>query len=155
MRSIVVIVAVALVALVGGIAVTGLPDSVPHDVVSGEVQATSPSPATTAVIMPTTLVGEASLSVIVVDNASNPPGLADSVVQQLSNFGYTDVVATDAIAPRSESVVVYADGREGEARRLAEQLGVAATQVEPRGDGPLTVDDATGDLLALLGTDID
>ena len=141
MRSILVIVAVALVALIGGIAVTGLPDSVPQDVVSGDIRATAPA-------LPTSscrggpgehvhrVVGESALTVVVAD-ATNAPGLAASVAQQLSKLGYAaDVVATDATAPRRETVVVYAAGREGEARRLAEQLGLASTQVEPLADEP-------------------
>ena len=90
---------------------------------------------------------------VVVVNATNVSGVAARTAEQLRGFGYTDVVATDAVVDRPDSMIVYVDGRSGEALRLAVQLGLDPGRVQPRQVGPLTVEQEDGDIWVLMGGD--
>jgi hypothetical protein len=100
-----------------------------------------------------TLVPEAGLRLIVA-NATDTAGLAARTLAELRTLGYSDASPTDAVTARRDTIIVHVDGRSAEALRLAGQIGVDPTQVQPRRSGRLTVapeDDA--DLWLLPGAD--
>ena len=174
---------VALVGLIGlilGIAVAGRPQSVPQDVVASEIDPpstlsttttapltstpsrsttsttegsvpTSNPPSTTAATT-TTLVPERSVR-IVVANGTNVARLAARTVEGLRQFGYTDLVATDAVADRADTVIYYVDGRHREAQRLAQQLALDPQRVHPRPALDLTVTGEASDIWLIIGQD--
>jgi hypothetical protein len=168
----VLVVVVAVISLLAGIAVTGLPKSVPDDVVSSEISVTTPRPTTTttavrattttikagstppnpSVTAATTLAPITSLRVVVA-NAGSATGAAGRAASELLALGYTNVSAANARTPRADTVVVFAPGFDDEAARLAAQLGLSTQQVAPRTAAPLTGNDAPADLWVLLGRD--
>jgi hypothetical protein len=90
---------------------------------------------------------------IVVANAGPADRLAARTAETLRTFGYVDIAVTTATTRRPTTAVLFVPGREGEARVLAAQLGVAEDAVQPRPDGQLTVNDAQGDVWVLVGAD--
>jgi hypothetical protein len=172
---------VGLIALVLGIAVAGRPSSVPNDLVASDISApsipttsvagvtttaapeTTPpatdlttttfTPSSTVPTTTTTLVPERSVR-IVVANATNVARLAARTVEGLRRYGYTDLVATDAVADRPDTVIYYVDGRHREALRLAAQLGLDATRVHPRPALDLTVTGEASDVWLVIGSDV-
>ena len=90
---------------------------------------------------------------VVVANAANIAGLASRTVDTLRQLGYVNVVATDSIADRFDSVIYYVDGRYDEAMRLAGQLGLDSQRVHIRPGVSLTVNDDTSDIWLILGQD--
>ena len=71
----------------------------------------------------------------------------------IRSFGYADVVVATATARRPVSAVLYAPGRDGEARVLAGQLGIAETEVAAVPQAPLTTTNEQGDVWLLIGND--
>lgn len=90
---------------------------------------------------------------LVVANATDEPGLAARTLAVLRTLGYSDSVPTDAVTPRTDTVIVHVDGRSGEAMRLATQLGLDPSNVRPRRSERLTVAQDDADLWLLLGAD--
>jgi hypothetical protein len=90
----------------------------------------------------------------VVANATSVARLAARTVEGLRRYGYIDLVATDAISKRPDTVIYYIDGRHREALRLATQLGLDPTRVRPRPALDLTVSGAAGDVWLVIGTDL-
>ena len=91
---------------------------------------------------------------IVVANATNVARLAARTVEGLRQFGYTDLVATDAVADRADTVIYYVDGRHREAQRLAQQLGLDPQGVHPRPALDLTVTGEAGDIWLVIGQNL-
>ena len=120
---------------------------------STDTQATDPLDRSTtqpAVTEPT-LVSEASVRVVVA-NAAGTNGLAARFAELVRGLGYVDVQRATATENRPASIVYWSPGREGEARRLAEQLGIAAAQPVP--SDAIVVGNSTGDVWALIGADL-
>jgi hypothetical protein len=115
---------------------------------STEVATAPATPATP----PPALVPEANVR-IVVANAANIAGLAARTADALRQLGYVNLVATDALGDRFDSVIYYVDGRYDEAMRLAAQLGLDPQRVHIRPGVTLTVNDDTSDIWLVLGQD--
>jgi hypothetical protein len=81
--------------------------------------------------------------------------LAARTRQVLLDTGYAFVSSTIGLRPSLESVIYYPPGREGEAHRLAEELGASTDLVAPRPDEPVVRADLDYDVLLLLGDDWD
>jgi hypothetical protein len=187
-----ILVAVAAGGLLAGIAVAGLPDAVPDDVASSEIEprpptTTTPVLRTTAVTTSTTFAAESSTpeaatTAPVTPPSSSPPrsvqptsttttlvpietlrvvvanaGWADLLAARtadlLRSLGYNDVIATTGLERRLLSDVLYATGREVEAQRLANQLGIPATRVQPHPGVAVSVGNEQGDVWLLVGND--
>jgi hypothetical protein len=173
-RSIIILATVAVISLLAGIAVTGLPKDVSDDVRSDDISvATAASSTTTTAqrastmgteplaggtapgpngVVTSTVVPVGSLR-IVVANAGGAAGVAARVAAELRGLGYGDVSATNAVTPRQDTVLVFAPGFEPSAARVAADLGFAAQRLEPEGASALTADAAPADVWILLGRD--
>lgn len=112
----------------------------------------TPSSTTTTTPTSTALAPPGSVSVVVA-NATDYPGLAADARDTLRGLGYGDVVATDSRENRQTSTVYFRPARSGEARRVAEQLGLASDDVASQPEESVTVDDLVGDIVVLLGAD--
>ncbi len=86
---------------------------------------------------------------IVVANATRAEGLAARTADMMRGSGYVNIAVTTANVRRLTTMVYFGSGREGEARRLASQVVVPETEVQPRPDGPLTVGNEDGRLTRL------
>lgn len=113
---------------------------------------TSTSTTTSTTSQVPALVPESELR-LVVANATDSPGLAARTIADLRAIGYADSVPTDALDSRRETVIFFVEGRAGEAQRLAAQLSLDASRVQPRGTDQLTYADANGEIWLLLGAD--
>lgn len=170
----------AAMALLGGIAVAGLPeepstvrltepvapsstapassDPTADPIVTAETpMATDPStvPAST----PSTLATDSappdrSAVSIIVANAARVDGAALAVSATLLELGYRFVVAADALEPRDTTVVLYSPGNLATAERLATDLGLDADIIAPLGDDPLTDGPTSADVVVLLAADV-
>jgi hypothetical protein len=90
---------------------------------------------------------------VVVGNASDTFGLATQTTTRLQELGYVFVVRSDGITESEDTAIYFADGYEGEARRLAFQIGVPLSLIEPMPDEPIVEGNADEDLLLYLGND--
>jgi hypothetical protein len=81
--------------------------------------------------------------------------LASRTRQALLDMGYAFVSSTIGLSPSTESVIYYAPGRQGEARRLAREIGASAELVTSPPDEQLVRSDIDYDVLVLLGDDWD
>jgi hypothetical protein len=99
-----------------------------------------------------TLISEAQLRVVVA-NAGGVNGLAARYTDRVSGLGYASVEPANATDRRDVSIVYWSPGREGEARRLAEQLGVAA--VEPLPGDRIVLGNFVADVWAMIGFDLE
>jgi hypothetical protein len=138
------------VALLAGVAVAGLPETVPDDVRVSDIR----PPAPPSVPQPTTAPDEpravAEIRGVVAD-AGAGAGPGSAVAADLRRLGYLDVVATDASVRRATSVVYHAPGLDRAGEEIAAALGVPA--VEPRPSERIVVSDAPADVWILLGDD--
>jgi len=88
---------------------------------------------------------------VVVANAGGADRLAARFAETVRRLGHVEVTAANASDRRGTSVVYWAPGREGEARRLAEQLGIGP--VEGRPGGEITLGGQDSDVWVVLGGD--
>jgi hypothetical protein len=79
-------------------------------------------------------------------------GLAGRYTGVVSGLGYASVEPANATNRRDVSIVYWSPGREGEARRLAEQLGVAA--VEPLPGDRVVLGNFVADVWVMIGLDL-
>ena len=115
----------------------------------------APSIATTSTsTSPATANTGSDKLVVVVANAGPADGLAALTAAAINALGYVDTVVTTAAARRLVSEVYFAPGRGEDGLVLAGAMGLAATQVLPSPDTPLTLDDARGDLWLIVGNDL-
>ena len=90
---------------------------------------------------------------VVVGNAGPADRLAARAADTIRTFGYLDIAVATALERRPSTAVLFAPGKEGEARALAGQLGVAESQVQPHPEVPVTVGAEQGDVWVLVGSD--
>ncbi len=115
---------------------------------------TNATETTTTTTVPEPTLPDRSEEVVVVANAASIGGLASSTVARLEELGYVDVRATDGSDIVDTTVVYFADGFEASAARLAVDLGVEPTAIEPIILAPDIVGGLDGEsLLAYLGVD--
>lgn len=154
---ILVIVAVALGTL---LLITG--GAVGFDKDQNKVDIGSDKPTTTEATAssiteaPPVTVAPADVKVVVA-NGAGIGGLAGRGTEFLATQGYSGSVATDAAAAATTTAVYYAAGFEGNARAIAELLGVPSDQVKPLPAGaPLAKDQpADAAVVVVLGPDAD
>ena len=205
MRPALSLASVALVAVLAGVAVAGLPTSVPDDIVATDIRppassadvsvsssttlattttsavasttetveapettespdttvpartttrsttTSSTSSTTTAPPAPTSTLLPTNAVRVVVANAGGANDLAARFAETVRRLGYVEVTAANASDRRGTSVVYWAPEREGEARRLAEQLGIRP--VEGRPGGEITLGGQDADVWVVLGGD--
>lgn len=117
------------------------------DTSAGLVNTTTTSSTTT-----TTLPDPATVRVVV-GNASTRNGLATDAAAELTEAGYVDVIATNAVNDSADSYIVFRDGFQGAATAVAELLGIPTERVLPYIDADVTERDADGDVLVVVGAD--
>jgi hypothetical protein len=89
----------------------------------------------------------------VVVNATGTRGLASRAADTLLQAGWPPVVTDDARNKLSVSRVMYQPGFEVQARLAAQDLGLTV-EVEPFVAGIATIEEATGDVMVYLGSDV-
>ena len=87
-----------------------------------------------------------------VANAGGANGLAASYADRVRALGYAEVEAANAVDRRNSSIVYWGPGWEDEARRLASELGIGAT--EPLPSAPIVLGRFDGDVWAVIGVDL-
>lgn len=100
----------------------------------------------------TTLLRESSV-VVVVANASDTFGLATLSADRIRDFGYVFVIRSDGLQELENTAIYFAEGFQGEARRLAGQIGVPLRLVDPLPEGPLYEGDIDAEVVVMLGND--
>jgi hypothetical protein len=88
---------------------------------------------------------------VLVANGTDIPGAASQVQSQLVALGYNALSPQNG-PPSEQSWVYYEAGYEGDARVIADSLGVAQTQVQPMPDPP-PIDTLEANVLVLIGDD--
>jgi len=119
---------------------------------SASATTTTVAPDSTTTTAPVATRPPAEVSVEVA-NASGAPGLAGSTSDSLQEKGYTDVAVSDAPSLVPSSQVLFVEGAEGEARAVAQALGLdpATVQLMPE-PPPVALDGAI--VLVLAGPDL-
>jgi LytR cell envelope-related transcriptional attenuator len=92
---------------------------------------------------------------VLVGNASGTFNLAARTRLALLDMGYPFVSSTVGLSPSSTSTIFFAPGLEGEAQRLAREIGAPANLVTARPAEPVVRADQEFDVLILLGDDWD
>jgi len=121
----------------------------------------APAPDTTALLTSTTstttttlvdFIDRGDLDVVAA-NASDKSGVASTTADALGALGYTSVLPVDATEPQQVSTVYYRPGLEGEAARLATDLGWADTDIAPESEMPDLATERVFQLVAMIGLD--
>jgi len=85
-------------------------------------------------------------------NGSGVTGLAGQTATRAEGLGYTGVTAGNAAPQSGPSVVYYRSGAQLAARRVAQDLGYAATQARPLADEALVAEaPADAQVIVVLG----
>jgi hypothetical protein len=90
---------------------------------------------------------------VIVGNGAGASGLARRTVAYLRDVGYAFVFNNDAVDSVDRTAVLFEDGFEGEARRLARLIGLPSSRIQPHPDEQLVTDSSGYRLLLLLGRD--
>jgi hypothetical protein len=90
---------------------------------------------------------------VIVGNGAGAGGLARRTVAYLRDVGYVFVFNNDAVDAVDRTAVLFEDGFDGEARRLARLIGLPASRVQPHPDERLVTDASGYRVLLLLGRD--
>jgi hypothetical protein len=90
---------------------------------------------------------------VIVGNGAGTGGLARRTVAYLRDSGYPFAFNNDAVDLADRTAVLFQDGFDGEAGRLARLIGLAPTRVQPHPDEQLVTDASGYRLLLLLGRD--
>lgn len=91
---------------------------------------------------------------VAVLNGSGVTGLAGETAKRIEGLGYTGVTAGNAAATQAgPSIIYHRPGGDLAARRLAQDLGYALTQVKPLADAALVSEaPATAQVILVLGS---
>lgn len=118
---------------------------------NGDTSAETTAPPNTTTTTTTPLRPAAEVKVLAA-NGTAVRGLAGQTNDRLRAFGYNALAPTDASKkPVTTSVVYFTEGYEGEARQIAEQLGIEAVQPMPA--QPPVLNLQTANVLVVVGTD--
>lgn len=136
--------------------------TVPPELASpGPVPPTSapaPAPAESTTIAPATSVAGDGLrpraeTVVIVSNGNGANGLARTWANRAVALGYSDPNLSTA-RTTADTVVYFAEGFEGEARRLADELATTPITVRPIAEAPVTTPPFDGNVLLMLGKNL-
>lgn len=90
---------------------------------------------------------------VAVLNGSGVTGLAGETAKQIEGLGYTGVTAGNTTTQTGSPIIYYRTGGDLAARRLAQDLGYALTQVKPLSDAALVSEaPATAQVILVLGS---
>lgn len=137
------------------------------DAAATTTTATTVAPATTTTAVPDTTVATTPTTVAPVDgdlldrsqvrlvlaNGDGRYNLVGRNVDRLTPLGYTTIDQTDAPRPFDRTVLYIRPGFEDEAARLAADLLVPGSLIEPLPAEPVTINDDLGDIIVVLGPD--
>jgi hypothetical protein len=111
------------------------------------------SPSQTTTTVPSDGLRERSALLVEVTNANGATGIARTWADRALALGYAD--PNLSMAPvATDSIIYYADGFEGEAQRLADELGTTSLEIRPIADAPTTSPVFAGELLILIGRNV-
>jgi LytR cell envelope-related transcriptional attenuator len=171
------IIGALVIGALAGVALAGRPETLPTVVIAGttttttaitttteapaaattttaESSTTSSTPNTAGAIAATTTVAVDLRSAdIVVVNAAGRAGTAGRGADVLLEAGWPAVVTDDARNPLPTSRVMFQPGFEESAQTAAEDLELTV-EVEPFVAEIATIDEATGDVMVFLGSDV-
>lgn len=126
----------------------------PATTTSTTTTTTTTPEATTSI--PTTSVPpvtERSRLGIAVANGSRLQGEAGRAAEVLAPIGYAEITTLNA-EPIDMTTVFFAEGRESEARRLADDSGIDDVGIAPLVEAPELSADSAFELVLVLGTDL-
>jgi len=169
-RSGLVLVAVAILGLLAGFAIAGMPTKVDNTIINQPVStgdvtvpATDPGesttgPAATAVTTDASTTTAASAFDkaavrVVIANATTRQLVARATADKLIAAGFIDTHPVNALRSLLESVVYVRPGFEQAAASIAKQLALDPAIVQPLTTGPVTAADDRGDVIVVLGKD--
>lgn len=107
----------------------------------------------TTTVSPDDALRDQSDLVVMVSNANGTNGIARTWADRAIAFGYPDPMLSTA-STFSDTVVFYAEGFEGEARRLVEELEAPSIEIRPLSAAPVTSPPFTGQLLLMIGRNV-
>jgi hypothetical protein len=166
-----------IIGALAGVALAGRPETLPSVVIpaSTVAESTTTAPvavASTSLPAATSTVAESTTSTsssaatsttaatdatrtagVVVVNGSGRAGQASRAADVLLAAGWPPVVTDDARNPLATSRVMAKPGFEEAAKLAADDLGLTV-QIEPYANSIATIDDATGDVMVFLGSDV-
>ena len=166
-RSGLVLVAVAILGLLTGFAIAGMPTKVDNTIINqpvstGDVSvpATDPGESTTgpaATVDNTTTAAASAFDKaavrVVIANATTRQLVARATADKLIVAGFTDTHPVNALRSLLVSVVYTRPGFEQAAAAIAKQLALDPAIVQPLTTGPVTAADDRGDVIVVLGKD--
>lgn len=153
-RSWLVLIMLAALAALAGVAIAGRQTPVNDMVVPASTTSTTSAPTTTSVFSTTTVPDLDRAAVrIIVANGSNLPGVAGDTTNTLVAAGFTNSQPVDALSTIATTATFYRPGFKDAAEAVAATLGLAASTVKVWPAGPVTGVDASGDVTVALGAD--
>ncbi len=173
---------VAVLSIGAGVAIAGLPDSVPQsetiipptttEAPEPTVPSTTTAPAVTTTSQPettttsttgtTTTAGSTTTTialpdrsevVVAVANGSGGDGVAQRIATEIEGLGYTGVQAVTGNDPVDTTIVYFADANDDAALRLASDLGLPPEAIAPIATAPGTSGVGIVQLLVYVGAD--
>ena len=170
-RSALVLIAVAILGLLAGFAIAGMPTEVDKTIINqpvstGDVSvpvtdagASTTAPAATTVTSAATTTTTAASAFdkaavrVVIANATTRQLVARATADKLIVAGFTDTHPVNALRSLLVSVVYTRPGFEQAAAAIAKQLALDPAIVQPLATGPVTAADDRGDVIVVLGKD--
>ena len=169
-RSALVLIAVAILGLLAGFAIAGMPTEVDNTIINQPVSTGDVSvPATdagasTTPPADTTVTTDAATTTaasafdkaavrVVIANATTRQLVARAAADKLIVAGFTDTHPVNSLRSLSESVVYTRPGFEQAAAAIAKQLALDPAIVQPLTTGPVTGADDRGDVIVALVKD--
>jgi hypothetical protein len=167
-RSALVLIAVAILGLLAGFAIAGMPTEVDKTIINqpvstGDVsvpvtdagESTTATDDTTADAATTTAASAFDKSAVrvVIANATTRQLVARATADKLIAAGFTDTHPVNALRSLLESVVYVRPGFEQAAAAVAKQIALDPAIVQPLTTGQVTAADDRGDVIVVLGKD--
>ena len=169
-RSALVLIAVAILGLLAGFAIAGMPTEVDKTIINqpvstGDVsvpvtdagESTTATDDTTADAATTTTTAASAFDKaavrVVIANATTRQLVARATADKLIVAGFTDTHPVNALRSLLVSVVYTRPGFEQAAAAIAKQLALDPAIVQPLATGPVTAADDRGDVIVVLGKD--
>ena len=174
-RSALVLIAVAVLGLLAGFAIAGMPSKVDNTIITepastGDVSvpatdagastsaptdtsATSSAAVTDAATTTTASTFDKAAVRVVIANATTRQLLASATTDKLISFGFTNTQPVNSLRSLLSSEIYARPGFEQAARAVAQQLALDPAIVQPLTRGQVTAADDKGDVIVALGKD--